>query len=348
MGGTVVRKILASAREAVKVAARAGRRSRIRRVSLDVLAFGEPLLRLQPPAGGRLEEAVHVDLWVGGAELNTCCALAALGLRAALFSRVPEGPLGRRVRRHLRAAGVDDTLLAEAPGRLGLYWTEYGPAPRSIEVVYDRGDSAFSLVEPADAPWEALESARLFYTTGITAALGAAPRRTALEMARRARAAGVTVAVDLNYRARLWPAAEAAPVLDTLAGLAHVLFATSDDLRVLYGLEDGPEEAAAAARARFGARTVVVTCGAEGAAACDDQGTRRAPVLAAASVDRVGAGDAFSAGYLWALLGGRPQRALEYALALAALKHTLPGDALATTPEELDRIAARAQGDIRR
>ena len=314
----------------------------------DVLAFGEALLRLQPAGDARLEDAGPLDAYPGGAELNTCYALASLGAKASWFSVVPEGPLGRRVLRHLRGGGVDTSLVRAAPGRLGTYWVEYGRDPRTIEVVYDRRDSTVCRVGRDDVPWDAIRSSRLFFVTGITVALSAEARAIALEMAETARAAGVPVATDLNYRARLWSPAEAAPVLERLARLADIFIATADDLRALYGFTGDADALAALARERFGCRTVVLTLGAEGALCIDDGERRRCGAFPSQPRDRIGAGDAFTAGFLFAWLQGRRDKALDYGLALAALKHSVPGDTLSTTREEVERVMARAAGGIRR
>jgi 2-dehydro-3-deoxygluconokinase len=315
---------------------------------LDVLAFGEALLRLQPEGDVRLEEAQRLAVHVGGAELNSCCALAALGLRCAWFSAIPEGPLGRRVLRHLRGAGVDVSLVRSAPGRLGCYWVEYGREPRTIEVLYDRRDSTVCRVRRDDAPWEALSGARAFLVSGITPALSEATRSLALELAEAARAAGVLVVTDLNYRARLWPAADAAPVLERLARAAQVVIATQDDLATLYGWTGEPEQVARQALERFRCGTLALTRGSEGGLALSAEGLRQCAVFTSARVDRIGAGDAFTAGFLYATLTGRAERALDYGLALAALKHSVPGDTLQTTPEEVERVLAREVRDIRR
>lgn len=317
-------------------------------MGFDVIAFGEALLRLQPEGDRRIEESPSFTAYPGGAELNTCYALANLGLRAAWFSVLPEGPLGRRILRHLRGAGVDVSLVKTRPGRLGTYWVEYGREPRSIEVLYDRKDSTICGVRAEDVPWDALREARVFFVSGITPAVSSASRTLAIEMARAAHAAGVMVATDLNYRARLWSPEQAAPVLEELARVADVLIATEDDLRTLYGISGASEAVARAAQQRFGSRTVVLTRGSEGGLCLEDGEVRATVVFQSARIDRVGAGDAFTAGFLWATLTGRQERALDYGLALAGLKHSLPGDTLITTPEEVERIMDREIRDIQR
>jgi 2-dehydro-3-deoxygluconokinase len=316
-------------------------------LSHDVLAFGEALLRLQPEGDGRIEDAARFLAHPGGAELNTCFALAGLGLRAAWFSVLPEGPLGRRVLRHLRGGGVDVSLVRTAPGRLGTYWVEYGRAPRSIEVLYDRRDSTVCHVRHEDVPWDALRSCRLFFVSGITPALSPATRELAIEMAEAARAAGARVATDLNYRARLWAAEEAGPVLERLARAADIVIATEEDLRTLYGSTGPPEELAREALERFRCHTMVLTRGGEGGISVEAGRVRRCAVFPSAPIDRVGAGDAFTAGYLYATLAAR-EEALDFGLAMAALKHSLPGDTLSTSLSEVERIVAREAHGIRR
>lgn len=318
-------------------------------MSHEVLAFGEALLRLQPAGDARLEEAPLFHAYVGGAELNTCYALASLGRSTAWFSVLPEGALGRRVLRHVRASGTDVSLVSTIPGRLGTYWVEYGREPRSIEVLYDRKDSTVCHVRREQAPWDALKAARIFFVSGITPALSPATRELTLEMAATARAAGVLVATDLNFRARLWSAAEAAPVLERLAKSADIVIATEEDLGLLYGLKGERDDVANRARERFGCATLALTCGAHGAVSVGrEAGTRRCPVFASHRLDRIGAGDAFTAGFLYATLLGRHEQALDYGLALAGLKHSVPGDTLTTTPAELEKILERDARDIRR
>lgn len=314
----------------------------------DVVAFGEALLRLQAEDDGRIEDAARFFAYPGGAELNTSFALATLGVQVAWFSVLPEGPLGRRVLRHLRGAGVDCSLVRTRDGRLGTYWVDYGRQPRPIEVFYDRRDSTVCHVRREDVPWDALREARIFFVSGITPALSPSCRELALEMAETARAAGVRVATDLNYRARLWDRETAAPALERLAQAADIIIATEDDLRVLFGFTGTAEEVAHAACERFHARRLVLTRGGEGGLFLEEGEVRRSAVLPSFPRDRIGAGDAFTAGYLYATLAGRQQEALDYGLAMAALKHSLPGDTLLTTVAEVERVMARGEGGIRR
>jgi 2-dehydro-3-deoxygluconokinase len=225
---------------------------------------------------------------------------------------------------------------------------EHGREPRAIEVHYDRKDSAICHVRRQDVPWDALKAARIFFVSGITPALAPATRELCLEMAAAARAAGVTVVTDLNFRSRLWSAAEAGPVLERLAQSAHIVIATEDDLATLYGFTGERDAVARQAAERFGAATFVLTCGRHGAVSVVGGSVRRCGVFPASGIDRIGAGDAFTAGFLYATLLERHERALDYGLALAALKHSIPGDTVVTTPAEVERILERGVKDIRR
>jgi 2-dehydro-3-deoxygluconokinase len=188
----------------------------------------------------------------------------------------------------------------------------------------------------------------VFLVSGITPALSPATREIALKMARVARDARVTVATDFNYRARLWAPEVAAPVLRSLAQSADIVIAAEEDLRTLYGWGGESEAVAREALASFGCRTLVLTRGGEGGLCLEAGEIRRTSVFRVTRVDRVGAGDAFTAGFLYATLTGRQEKALDYGLALAALKHSLPGDTLITTPEEVERIMTREVRDIQR
>src|ERR687888_1467162 len=140
----------------------------------DLVTLGEVLLRLAIPSPARFETARVLDVQIGGAEANVAAACARLGLRTAWISAVPANPWGDRVRRELSGHGIDCAYVQTMPEtRLGLYFLEYGVAPRPVQVLYDRRDSAFSHLTPDDVDWSAVRSARLVHVSGITAALGA-------------------------------------------------------------------------------------------------------------------------------------------------------------------------------
>src|SRR5215469_5521987 len=177
----------------------------------DVITFGEAMVRLSPPNFRRLEQADSLDVLVGGAELNTAVALARLGRKTAWVSRLTRNPLGQLIAGRARAAGVDtEHILWTDEDRVGLYFLEFGAAPRASSVLYDRKDSAIANIRPAMVPWSRVFSgAKWFHVTGITPALSATAAETTREALRAAHAAGVRTSIDLNYRAKLWNQSEA-------------------------------------------------------------------------------------------------------------------------------------------
>jgi 2-dehydro-3-deoxygluconokinase len=172
----------------------------------EVVALGEAMLRLTPPNYRRLEQADCFEVEVGGAELNTAVGLVRLGRAVAWVSRLPDQPLGRLVLNRARAAGVDVSAVQLTPGgRVGLYFLEQGAAPRPGSIIYDRHDSAMAQLRPGQFDWPSLfAGARWFHVTGITPALSPTAAEAVREALHAARSAGLTVSMDVNYRAKLW------------------------------------------------------------------------------------------------------------------------------------------------
>src|SRR5262245_33356451 len=168
----------------------------------DLIAFGEVMVRLAPPHFQRLEQARSLDVEIGGAELNTAVAMTRLGRSAAWVSRLPDNPLGKLVANRVREAGVCDRFVKFAPdARCGLYFLEFGAAPRASSILYDRKDSAAARIGRGAFDWPAIfAGAKWFHVTGITAALSIGAAEAVDEAMQAARAAGVPVSVDLNYR----------------------------------------------------------------------------------------------------------------------------------------------------
>src|SRR5271169_2077098 len=159
----------------------------------EVITFGEAMIRLSPPNFRRLEQARSLDLQVGGAELNTAVGLARLGHSAAWVSRLTNNPLGRLIANQAREAGVSSEHVVWTPDdRVGLYFLEFGAAPRASSVLYDRKGAAI---------------------VGITPALSSSAAAVTREALQAARKAGVQTSMDLNYRAKLWSQAEAGRVM---------------------------------------------------------------------------------------------------------------------------------------
>ena len=307
----------------------------------DVTTFGEAMLRLSVPAGRRLERADRLDVHPAGSEANVAAALARLGRPCGWVSGLPDNPLGRLVANALRQAGVDLSAVAwMAQGRLGTYFVEFAGPPRPIDVIYDRAGSCVTQLPPEQVDWEYLLDTRLLHLTGISLPLAPSCQAIVVEAIGRARQQGVAVSFDVNYRARLWSAGEAAATLEPIMQEVDLLFCSRRDALALFGC-GGPAEAVVeqlAARSR--ARAVVVTLGEGGVAGWDGVRTYRAPALPVQIVDRIGAGDALAAGVLHGWLAGDFAAALRYGTALAALALAQHGDMVVTTPEELETVAA--------
>jgi 2-dehydro-3-deoxygluconokinase len=318
-------------------------------LEFEVVTMGETMLRLSPPAHGRLEHADALDLHVGGAESNVAVALARLGRRVAWVSALPDTPLGRRVSGAVAAAGVDVSGVRFTPdGRVGLYFVEFGAAPRATEVHYDRAGSSCARSLGFDAAL--LDGARFAILSGITLGLSEHAREAGLAFATAARARGAEVVVDVNYRARLWGPEAAREATAELTREADVVVCSARDASTVFGLAEGDDPAAAtefAGRFAPAARLVVLTCSERGSVAVERGGTVTVqPVVAATVVDRFGAGDAFVAGVVDSLLAGLDVKAtLVFAARLAALKCTVAGDMSLASRADVNALAS---GDLLR
>lgn len=314
----------------------------------EFTTIGETMLRLSVPAGVRLEMASQLDVRPGGAESNVAALLARLGRRTAWCGALPDSPLGRLAANHLRMAGVDlDGVQWCDAARMGLYFVEFAAPPRSTQVLYDRAASCAAQMTPAHVNWEHLLDARLLHLTGITPALSAGCYAIATEALAKARAAGVAVSFDVNYRARLWSASRAATVLAPLLTGVDVLFCSCGDAERLFALRGAVEDVAVELARQTGAALTVMTVGADGVVAWDGATLHRQPALPAVIVDRPGAGDALAAGVLHGWLAGDITLGLRYGVALAALALSQYGDMVVTTQAELEQMLTGGDAIIR-
>src|SRR5215813_1495541 len=194
----------------------------------DVVAFGEAMIRLAPPGFRRLEQAQTLDVQVGGAELNTAVAIARLGRSAAWVSRLTRNPLGRVIANRARDAGVStDHVVWTDDDRVGVYFLEFGAAPRASSVLYDRKGAAIANIRPGMVPWsQVFDKARWFHVTGITPALSHSAAETTREALQAARIAGLRTSIDLNHRVKLWSNAEAGKWMTGFMEYCDVLITT--------------------------------------------------------------------------------------------------------------------------
>ncbi len=318
-----------------------------------VVTFGEIMLRLSPPGFRRLIQADSFEATYGGGEANVAVSLANFGVESTYVTVVPDNCLGQAAVNHLRRFGVDVSRIKRGGERLGIYFLEPGASHRPIQVIYDRRNSAIAQVTPGTFDWpEVLAGAGWFHCTGITPALSDGAARETLEACKAAKAAGLTVSCDLNYRERLWSAGKARAVMTEIMTHVDVLMANLPAVEKMIGLaprsgvegaaaegwlasEEACRDVAVQLRERYGFSYVAITRR-EALTASDNGwsaviydgrrfcGSQRYEVH---MVDRIGAGDAFAAGLIYCLLGGvAPDRAVEFAVAASCLKHTVPGD----------------------
>ena len=336
-------------------------------MSGTILCFGEMLLRFATPPGRRIAEAQALDLVVGGAEANVAVALSALGHATRIATILPDNPLGDRAATALAAQGVATGAIVRRPGRMGLYFLEHGASLRPSAITYDRAGSAFALAGPDAFDFPALlAGARLLHLSGITAALGPGGLTLARAALAAARAAGVPVSFDPNYRETLWSAWDSRPreALHELIAGADILFAGHRDMALVLDRTfagEGAERRAEAAGVAFAAfpRLQVMASTARHpltqshhriSARVDrrDQSWQTGELDVTDIVDRIGTGDAFAAGVLDAWLAGGDTRAMaETGLALGALKHGIHGDFCPLPRTELAAFTG-ASGDVRR
>jgi 2-dehydro-3-deoxygluconokinase len=315
------------------------------------------MLRLSVPVGKRLDDARTLDVEVAGAECNVCYALARLDRRVGWVGRLPTHALGQIVMRALRADGVDVSAVVSAPGeRIGTYFIEYAAEPRTIQVIYDRANSAAARMTVDEVNWDYLLDTRILHLTGITAAVSASCYEIVAEAMRRARAAGVVVSFDVNYRAKLWDAVTASAKLRPLVAQADILFCKGNDARLLFGCAGEPRELVTGLQALTQAKAVYCTFGADGAALLAGGEFNLQPAVPVHIVDRIGSGDAFAAGVLDALLDGDPAHpsvpvlrdGLKRGVALAAICLSQLGDRVLTSRAELNAVMAQEGRDVAR
>lgn len=330
----------------------------------DLITFGEAMVRLSPSGFARLEQATQLAVQIGGSEYNVALGAARLGLRTGWVTRLPDNPLGRMVRNKAREQGVDTSAIAWAKdARVGLYFVEFGAAPRPSAVLYDRANSACATIQPDEIDWDGvLQNTRAFHVSGITAALSPSAMltvRKAMEAAHRARC---LISYDLNYRKNLWSPEEARKFQEPLMPLVDLLITTEEDAHVVFGIrpsqpdadhhyaslsEHSYESVARRLQERFGCQAVAITLrenplvwkNSWSAILLSGGEVFTAPKYELEVVDRIGAGDSFAAGLIYSYLTHSDwQRAVSFAVAFSALKHTIPGDVNWATPAETESL----------
>ncbi|HEX6373419.1 MAG TPA: sugar kinase [Longimicrobium sp.] len=325
-----------------------------------VVTFGELMLRLSPPGQERLFQSPRLRTFFGGSEANVAASLAHLGVRSDYVTRLPANPIGDAALSALRAEGVGTEGIVRGGDRLGIYFVEPGADIRALRVVYDRAGSAFSALDPTEFDWEALlGGADWLHLSGITPALGEGCAEAARLAAETARARGVKVSIDLNYRPALWIGRDPIPVIRELVRGCDLLIGNPGAVHAMLGV--GPGEGGSADTLRATSRALVRELGCGMAALTSRTVISASEHAWSASLygrigdylaqsrrwqvrvtDRVGGGDSFCAALIHALLAGRESGdALQFATAASALKLTIPGDFNRVTAAEVDALLAR-------
>lgn len=325
----------------------------------SVATFGELLLRLDAPGHERFVQTERFTARYTGGEANAAVALAQWGVETFAVSKVPAHEIGQACVNMLRRYGVNTDHVLRGGDRLGILYVETGASQRASRVIYDRAGTSFRSLKRGELDWKAILSGRdWLHVTGTAPALGEDVRAVVREGLRAARRLGVTVSLDVNYRSSLWPVSEARRVLGGLMRDVDVFVGTTHDAAALFDLGGEPADSAQALRKRFGLRAVAYTLrGGEGAGGgslagllCDAKGVRESRRHDMQFVDRIGGGDAFTAGLIYGLLNRWPaRRTVEFAAAAGCLKHSIPGDFNLVSLEEVQALAGGdASGRIRR
>jgi 2-dehydro-3-deoxygluconokinase len=329
-----------------------------------IVTFGEIMLRLAPPHFERFLQTPRFVATFGGGEANVAVALAGFGLPAKFVTVLPDNnPIADAAVGELRRFGVETSGIVRGKGRMGIYFLEAGANQRPSKVVYDRDYSAISLAQPGDIAWDTVfADASWFHITGITPAISASLADLAMEALRRARAAGVVISCDLNYRKNLWKwGAKASDVMPKLLQLVDVAIANEEDVQMSLGLQaDVDVHSGQLDRAQYESltktvlaaypnlRAIAITlreshnASHNGWSACLND--RQLFLLSKQYeithiVDRVGGGDSFGAGLIYGLATlATSQEAVEFAVAASCLKHSVTGDFSRSTVAEVNAL----------
>ncbi len=327
-----------------------------------IITFGEIMLRLAPEGYYRFVQAEKFGATYGGGEANVAVSLANFGMDAAFVTKLPKHDIGQAAVNSLRKFGVDTSMIARGGDRVGIYYLEKGASQRPSKVVYDRAGSAIATADKADFEWNKIfEGVDWFHFTGITPALGDGVAEICLEACKAAKAKGITISCDLNYRKNLWTREKAGQVMAGLMEYVDVCIANEEDASDVFGIKaentdvttgkvnhEGYKEVAKKLADRFGFKKVAITL--RGSISANDNNW--AAMLYDGKdyyfsknylvhiVDRVGGGDSFGSGLIYAsLMDYAPQDTIEFAVAASCLKHSIEGDFNMVSVDEVTKLA---------
>ena len=331
-------------------------------MSKKVVTFGELMLRLQPYDYLRFIQADSFEATFGGGEANVAVSLANYGLDAHYVTKLPSHAIGQMAVNSLRKYGVNTSDITRGGDRVGIYFNEKGASQRGSVCIYDRAHSAIAEASREDFDWDAIfEGAEWFHFTGITPALGANVVEICKDACKAAKAHGVKISCDLNYRGKLWTRAQAREAMTELCQYVDVCISNEEDVKDVFGIEaentnisagelnkEGYKSVARQLMDKFGFEKVAITLR-ESKSAFDNDWSAMlydgkdycfSKLYHLHIVDRVGGGDSFGGGLIYSLLSGKStQEAVEFAVAASALKHSIEGDYNFVTVAEVEKLA---------
>ena len=337
-----------------------------------VITFGEIMLRLAPNGYYRFFQDDQMQSTFGGGEANVAVSLANYGLESAYVTKLPSHSIGQSAVNSLRYFGVDTSAIVRGGERVGIYFLEKGASQRGSVCIYDRAHSAIAEATRADFDWDAIfDGADWFHFTGITPALGAEAVEICKEACIAAKAKGVKISCDLNYRGKLWTRAEARVAMTMLCQYVDVCISNEEDAKDVFGIEaegtdiyggklnhEGYKSVAKQLADTFGFEKVAITLRSSISASDNDWSAMLfdgehycfSKEYHLRIVDRVGGGDSFGAGLIYALLAGKDsQNTIEFAVAASALKHSIEGDFNRLSVAEVEKLAGGdASGRVQR
>lgn len=334
-----------------------------------IILLGELMLRLSPPEHNRFLQAESFEVNYGGAEANVAAALAQLGHEVTYVTKLPANDLGDAALNNLRKCGVNCSYIVRGGNRLGVYYLENGASVRPSKVIYDRDESAFATADISEFDFDNIfKGANLLHVSGITPVLTDGTAAITMEALKKAKEYGVTISFDLNYREKLWTkhVSKKQKMLSDMMEYVDICFGNARDAAKCLGYKEenmdflkcdyrycvDPEHMNNVLK-YYSFDYLVTTLRQNksasrngfSAAVCSKEGLYKGHVYDLEIVDRVGSGDALAAGFLHSILAGKGREsALEFAIAAAALKHTMPGDISFFCEAEILRLIENYEG----
>lgn len=329
---------------------------------MKVVTFGELMLRLAPNGYYRFFQDDQLQATFGGGEANVAVSLANYGMDASFVTKLPTHAIGQAAVNSLRKYGVDTSKIVRGGDRVGIYFLEKGASQRGSVCIYDRAHSAIQKAAPSDFDWDAIfEGVDWFHFTGITPALGENLVEICREACKAAKAHGVKISCDLNYRGKLWTRDQARAAMTDLCQYVDVCISNEEDAKDVFGIEaentdiyggklnkEGYKSVAKQLADKFGFEKVAITLRTSISASDNDWAAMLydgenycfSKEYHLHIVDRVGGGDSFGGGLIYALLSGKnTQDAVEFAVAASALKHSIEGDYNLVSVSEVEKLA---------